>query len=129
MTISTSIIVLVVLTLMCCLWLWFMIRRPQQWSSLVDQENDFWQGKGLISVAFAEKMKRLEKGKMAKCLIGGAAIVGIIGLTLLVAVSMMAASQQDRKIRFPLNPPTQQKPGPATRPHTHAGALGPERRA
>jgi hypothetical protein len=112
MNLVTSIAVLVVLTLFCCLWLWFMIRRPEWWSAIVDRENDFWRGKGIISAAFAERMKRLEKGRMAKIIIGGTAVLGAIGLAVLIALTMIAESHQDRKIRFPLNPPVQQKPAP-----------------
>jgi hypothetical protein len=112
MNLVTSILVLVVLTLFCCLWLWVMIRHPEWWARLVDRENDFWRGRGIISASFAERMKRLEKGRLAKILIGGTAILGMVGLAVLIVLTVRVQMQQDRKMRFPLNPPVQQKPAP-----------------
>jgi hypothetical protein len=67
---------LVLLTAIAVFWLWFVIRRPGQWAALVDKENAFWVRRGIISEAFAEKCKRLEKGPVQKVMIGGVAVIG-----------------------------------------------------
>jgi len=64
------------------LWLWFVTRRPGKWAAWVDRENDYWVRKGLISDTVAEAMKRIEKGRPLKVVIGAAALLGTGGLIL-----------------------------------------------
>ena len=35
-------------------WLCFIVSRPDQWKEMVDRENDFWVGKGMVSAAVAD---------------------------------------------------------------------------
>jgi|SRR6516225_9062085 hypothetical protein len=72
--------VLVLLTLFGYVGLWFMIRRRERWAAWVDRENDFWVRKGIISVTFAERLKRIEKGTPEKILVGAGALLGTGGL-------------------------------------------------
>jgi hypothetical protein len=60
------------------LWFGFMAWKPRQWEAFVDWEYAFWVRRGVISSAFAEKCKRLEKGAAFRRLVGGAALVGTI---------------------------------------------------
>ena len=72
--------VLILLTALCYLWLWFMLKRPEKWALWVDKENDFWVRKGLVSAAFAEQCKRREKGLPQKLAVGAVAFLGSSGL-------------------------------------------------
>jgi hypothetical protein len=72
--------VLVLLTVFGYIWLWFIIRRPEKWAVWVDRENDFWVHRGIVSVSFAERMKRIEKGLPQKILVGTVAVLGTGGL-------------------------------------------------
>ena len=65
---------LLVLTAFLYLWLWFVTRRPGKWAAWVDRENDYWVRKGLISDTFAEAMKRIEKGRPLKVVLGAGAL-------------------------------------------------------
>ena len=76
--------VLVLVTALGYFWLWFMLKRPEKWSALVDLENDFWVRKGLVSAAFAERCKRREKGLPQKLIVGAIAFLGTGGLILCV---------------------------------------------
>lgn len=49
-----------------CLWLVVLYFFPQRWAALVEKENTFWVGTGLVSAARAEQIKRLETGIWAK---------------------------------------------------------------
>lgn len=75
-----AMILLLATTALCWLWLWFMIARPQQWSRLVDKENDFFLRLGLVSASLSERARRFEKGLGAKMLVGFAAIIGTVAL-------------------------------------------------
>lgn len=89
---------------------WLMVRQPQQWASWVDRENDFWRGKGLITTALAEKLKRWEKGRAIKLLAAVTTFIGAIGLSLTLAVLVKAVSLQHQKLRMPYNPALLSKP-------------------
>ncbi len=73
--------VLIFWTAFVCLWMWFMLKRPQQWAAWVDKENDFWVRIGLCSKAFAERSKHWEKGLPLKSLVG---IISVIGTSSVV---------------------------------------------
>jgi hypothetical protein len=80
---------LVVITVFCWLWLWFMVKKPARWGMMVDRENAFWVSKGIVSASFAEKFKRFEKGRGQKVLVCAAAVVGTAGyiaITLIILV-------------------------------------------
>jgi hypothetical protein len=68
-----------VLTVISLAWLWFMVNRPERWSQLVDKENDFWVGKGMVSASKAEWFRRFEKGFGQKVLVAIAALLGATG--------------------------------------------------
>jgi len=59
--------------------LWFTIARPDQWSRMVDKENDFWVGKGFVSASASEWFRRFEKGRGQKVLIGLIGLLGVAG--------------------------------------------------
>jgi hypothetical protein len=73
-----------VLTAFFYLWLWFVLQRPEKWAAWVDRENDCWVRKGLISDTVAEAMKRVEKGRPLKVVLGAGALLGTGGLILAV---------------------------------------------
>lgn len=97
---------------------WFiMAHRPQQWSAWVERENDFWRDKGVISFAWAERLKRWEKGRMLKFLAGVTTCIGVIGLLFMLAVWMKVVSLHHQKLRMPYNPALQRRvPAPQPRP-------------
>jgi hypothetical protein len=61
----------------------FIISQPGRWSDLVDKENDFWVGKGMVSAALAEKFRRFEKGPGQKILTALVSLAGVIGFIVL----------------------------------------------
>ena len=67
-----------VVAVACFIWLWFIVARPARWSQLVDKENDFWVGKGLVSASASAWFRRFEKGPGQKLLVG---LVGLLGAT------------------------------------------------
>ena len=67
------------LTVLEYYWLWLMIRQPKKWATWVDRENDFWVRKGILSVAFAERIKSCEKG-LLKILLGAGVFFNTCGL-------------------------------------------------
>ena len=71
---------LIATTALCWLWLWFMIAKPQQWSRLVDKENDFFLRLGLVSASLSERSRRFEKGLGPKILVGLTAVIGTVAL-------------------------------------------------
>ena len=73
---TTSLIILIALTAGCWLWLWFMVQRPERWSSIVEKENAFWVSRGIVSASLAERIKRFERGRGQKILIGTGAVLG-----------------------------------------------------
>lgn len=76
-----EIIVFMLVSMLCWVWLWFMIKRSAKWERLVDRENGFWISKG-VAVAFFEKLKRFEKGPGQRLLVGSAAILAMIAALL-----------------------------------------------
>lgn len=70
----------VLLTVLGYIGLWFILKRPEKWGAWVDKENDFWVRKGLASVRFAERNKRLEKGLPMKLMVGVVPAIGTSGL-------------------------------------------------
>jgi hypothetical protein len=60
----------------------FILFFPTAWASLVDKENNYWVRRGWFSSAFAEKIKKLEKGITVKIMLA------IIILLSLVIVSI-----------------------------------------
>jgi hypothetical protein len=68
------------LMILCWIWLWFMVTKPEQWSRLVDRENDFWLKRGLISTSLSEWTRRLEKGLLLRFLVGIGAILSTVEL-------------------------------------------------
>ena len=71
--------ILALVAIASIIWLWFMIFKPEQWSRLVDKENDFWVGKGIVSPSLSGWFRRFEKGLGQKILVGIAAAMGIGG--------------------------------------------------
>jgi hypothetical protein len=61
----------------------FIINQPGKWSDLVDKENDFWLGKGMVSAALAEKFRRFEKGPGQKIFTALVSLAGIVGFIVL----------------------------------------------
>jgi hypothetical protein len=61
----------------------FIINQPGRWSDLVDKENDFWVGKGLVSAALSEKFRRFEKGPGQKIFTALVSLAGVIGFIVL----------------------------------------------
>jgi hypothetical protein len=59
-----------------------MVKRPGKWGAVVDQENAFWVNRGILSVSFAEKFKRIEKGPAQRYLVCAAAIISSVGTVL-----------------------------------------------
>ncbi len=64
----------------CGLWLWFIVKRPQQWAGWVDMENDFFLEIGLYTTAMAECFKRWEKGRPLKFILGTVSFIGASGV-------------------------------------------------
>jgi hypothetical protein len=65
---------LAALAALSALWLWFMIRRPAQWASILDWPDAWLVRRGIISQSFAEKCKHSNRGLGRKLLIG---LVGV----------------------------------------------------
>jgi hypothetical protein len=65
------------------LWLWFIVTRPARWSQLVDKENDFWVGKGLVSAPASAWFRRFEKGPGQKLLVGLVGLLAALGFIVL----------------------------------------------
>ncbi|HZV36175.1 MAG TPA: hypothetical protein VFB72_16480 [Verrucomicrobiae bacterium] len=90
---------------------WFlMARRPRQWGEWVEHENDFWHGKGFISVALAEKLKRWEKGRTLRLLAAVTTCIGLIGFALSLMNWIQMMKLQHQKPRMPYNPALHWKP-------------------
>ena len=68
-----------VVTVFALVLLWYILARPAQWSEIVDKENDFWVGKGIVPPATAEWFRRFEKGPAQKFLVGFVGLLGAIG--------------------------------------------------
>lgn len=80
--------VLGLLAVISVAWLWFMIKYPARWAQLVDKENDYWVGKGLISAAAADWFRRFEKGMGQKILVALAVLIsggGLVYMAMLFA--------------------------------------------
>lgn len=86
---DTSLISLTTLTVGSWLWLWFMVRRPERWSSIVERENAFWVSRGIVSAAVAERLKDFERGRGQKILVGAGAVLGTAALGILLALRLM----------------------------------------
>ena len=65
---------------------WFISARPEQWSRLVDKENDFWVGKGFVSASASEWFRRFEKGRGQKYLI---ALIGVLGVAGFICMAIL----------------------------------------
>ena len=105
---SFVISVCLVLTVLSCLWLGFIIFFPKQWAALVDKENAYWVGKGLISASRAEQVKRLEKGMAVKVMAG----LLVILTTFLLIVSVHTRSQIHIQRQGPMLPPARPRFAP-----------------
>jgi hypothetical protein len=77
---DTSLVILIPLTAGCWLWLWFMVRRPERWNSIVEKENAFWVSRGVVSASLAERIKSFERGRGQKILVGTGAVLGTAAL-------------------------------------------------
>ena len=73
-----TLIVLIALTVFGWLWLWFMMAKPEPWSRFVNRENDFWVSRGIISASLSERIRRFEKGRGQKILVGSGAAFGTV---------------------------------------------------
>lgn len=62
-------IVWLFLALLWMAWMIFILVCPNQWSIIVDKENDFWVKKGIVKASTAEKIARFEKGMGFKILL------------------------------------------------------------
>lgn len=89
MVMTTRLIILVTLTVGCWFLLWFMLRRAERWSAIVDKENVFWVSRGLVSASLAERIKRFEKGRGQQILTGTSAVLGTGFLVFLVIWRLM----------------------------------------
>ena len=84
MNIGASLTLLGVMTALCWLWLWFMIKRQKKWISLVERDNAFWTRKGVVSGRFAEMVKHFEAGIGQKIMIGTWAVIGTLSFLFFV---------------------------------------------
>jgi hypothetical protein len=75
-----------VVALVSLVWLWFILARPSRWSELVDKENDFWVGKGVLPSAMADWIRRFEKGPAQKFFVG---LVGLISAVGFIGVAVL----------------------------------------
>ena|ERR1700722_4589617 len=78
MTSRTLVILWSVWGALCLAGLVFTIVRPAAWASVVDRENDFWVRRGWLSAAFAEKIKSLEKGIIARLFLGAMTLISMV---------------------------------------------------
>ncbi|HZQ46982.1 MAG TPA: hypothetical protein VFC07_08225 [Verrucomicrobiae bacterium] len=97
-----------ILTVLSCLWLGFIVFFPKQWGVLVDKENAYWVGKGIISAARAEQIKRLEKGMAAKVMAGLLAVL----TTFLLIFSVHTQSRINMHRTGPMLPPVRPRIAP-----------------
>ena len=67
--------VLAALAFLSGAWLWFLVRRPGQWTAFVEKENAFWVRKGILSRAFVEKWKWIDTAVWVKLLVGAAFVI------------------------------------------------------
>jgi len=77
-----------VVALVSLVWLWFILARPGQWSELVDKENDFWVGKGVLPSTLADRIRRFEKGPAQKFLVGLVGLISAVGFIGVAALLM-----------------------------------------
>jgi hypothetical protein len=70
------------ITIFSFVWLWFMLKRPEQWNWFVDRENAFWVRTGVVPAGVARRCQRFEKGWPQKLLVGATALLGALGLVL-----------------------------------------------
>ncbi len=89
------------MAVLSCLWLGFIVFCPKRWAALVDKENDYWVGKGLISPSRAEQVKRLEKGMLVKVM--AVFLVVLAAFLLIVSVHIRDRIHPPRK--GPMLPP------------------------
>jgi hypothetical protein len=64
--------------------LWYIVTHPARWAELVDKENDFWVGKGMVPRATAEWFRRFEKGPAQKILVALVGLLAAIGFICLI---------------------------------------------
>jgi|ERR1035437_7091600 hypothetical protein len=69
-------------TLLAYAWLWFLVKRPDQWARWVEKENQFWIRTGIVSVAIGERNLRCQKGLPMKAIVGTAALLATGALAL-----------------------------------------------
>jgi hypothetical protein len=81
-----------------------MARRPARWAAWVDRENDYWQTKGMISPAGAERMKRWEKSWVLKWLAAATVIFGLVGLVITTTMLIRVLLAEHAKLRQPFDP-------------------------
>ena len=112
---------LAALTLVSFAGWWLMTRKPKQWALWVEQENNFWRDKGLLSSKLTEKLKRWETGKVLKTIVATTTIIGLVGTALTATVLIKGVALQHQKLKMPYNPalwPKPPKPVPAKpKPH------------
>ena len=58
------------LTIGLAAWLVFIFGFPRRWNALVDAENDFWTGKGVMPKSVSDWTRRFEKSLLFKSLVG-----------------------------------------------------------
>jgi hypothetical protein len=75
---QTKLALLGIITVLSWFWLWFVVRRPERWNALVDKENAFWVSRRWVSASLSERIKRLEKGRCLKILLGFVAVLGTL---------------------------------------------------
>ena len=64
-----------VMAFFCAFSVWFMVRRPAQWKSLMAREYVFWAW--AISPAFAEGLKRFEERMMTEVIVKWLAVLAL----------------------------------------------------
>lgn len=98
---SQVILTCLILTVLSCLGLGFIIFCPKRWAALVDKENNYWVGKGVVSASRAELVKKLEKGMVMKVMVG----LVVILTTCLLIVSIRIERQIHTPRKGPMLPP------------------------
>jgi len=80
--------ILLLLTVGCWLWLWFMIKRPDKWAALVHKENTFWVSRGIAPGSLTEWIKRFEKGRALRVLVATTAVLCTVAVALHIVIEI-----------------------------------------
>jgi hypothetical protein len=89
------------MVVLSCLWLVVLYFFPKRWTALVEKENAFWVGTGMISAGLAEQSKRLETGIWAKLM----AALLLLATVWLLSVLLRVQHQINPQREGPMLPP------------------------